>query len=45
VRVVVYEVPAVSPGNVEVEIVRGEEEPVLAAATVVARTTDPKPKQ
>jgi hypothetical protein len=45
VRVAVYAVPAVPGGNLEVEIVRGEEEPVLAAATVVARTKDPKPKQ
>jgi hypothetical protein len=39
-----YAVFAVPAGS-EVEIVRGEEEPVLAAVTVEARTTDPKPKQ
>lgn len=44
VRVAVYETLAVPGGNSEVGIVRGEEEPVLAAATLVERT-DPKPTQ
>lgn len=44
VRVAVYETPAVPGGNSEVGIVRVEEEPVLAAATVAERT-DPKPTQ
>ena len=39
VRVAVYEVPAVPGGNWEVEIVKGR---VVAAATVAARTKDPK---
>jgi hypothetical protein len=45
VRFPLYGVPAVPGGNLGLEIVRGEEEPVLAAATAVARTKDPKPKQ
>jgi hypothetical protein len=44
VRVAVYETPAAPGGNSEVGIVRVEEEPVLAAATVAERT-DPKPTQ